>query len=74
MNAPPDRSSNGHDRAPDDSREQRGVNFTAGAIRQLQRRLDRLEAEVRELRRNTNVDRRQVVIREELHRGEPSES
>lgn len=59
----------------DSSREQRGVNFTAGALRQVLRRLDRLEAEVRDLRRKTysNVDRHSAVTREELHRGETSE-
>ena len=45
-----------------DNREQRGVNFTAGAIRQLERRLARLEAEVRAL----NVDRHTAVVREEI--------
>ena len=50
----------------DPSREQRGVNFTAGAIRQLLQRVARLENELRDLRRNSgDVDRRQVSIREE---------
>ncbi len=46
----------------ENGREQRGVNFTAGAIRQLERRLARLEAEVRAL----TVDRRDAVIRKEM--------
>jgi len=51
----------------DGSIEQRGVNFTAGAIRKLQRRVARLETEVRALR--DNADRLQVVIREVMHHG-----
>jgi hypothetical protein len=51
----------------EDSREQRGVNFTAGAIRQLERRLTRLEAEVRAL----STDRRNAVVRKEMSDGRP---
>jgi len=43
-------------------REQRGVNFTAGALRQLERRIARLEAEVRAL----TVDRPSAVVRKEM--------
>jgi hypothetical protein len=46
----------------ENSREQRGVNFTAGAIRQLERRLARLETEVRALR----ADRHTAVVQKEL--------
>ena len=46
----------------ENGREQRGVNFTAGAIRQLERRVARLEADVRAL----TVDRRDAVVRKEM--------
>jgi hypothetical protein len=48
----------------DRDREHRGVNFTAGAIRQLERRVARLEAEVRAL----TADRPQAVARQETRR------
>jgi hypothetical protein len=44
-----------------ENREQRGVNFAAGAIRQLERRIARLEAAMREL----TIDRRSDAV---IHR------
>jgi hypothetical protein len=39
-----------------DNRQERGVNFAAGAIRQLERRIARLEAAMQELRTDRRSD------------------